>query len=83
MCGGKPTEGCALQCCARPLCVDATGSTGHKGRTKLVHLRFEDFLETLVRFAYMKALRIMAVKPAKSLEEDSNPLGTPLVGTTA
>ena len=33
--------------------------------------------------AYMKALRIMAVKPAKSLEEDSNPLGTPLVGTTA
>ena len=33
--------------------------------------------------AYMKALRIMAVKPAKLLEEDSNPLGTPLVGTTA
>ena len=33
--------------------------------------------------AYMKALRIMAVKPAKTLEEDSNPLGTPIMGTTA
>ena len=33
--------------------------------------------------AYIKALRIMAVTPAKSLEEDSNPLGTPLVGTAA
>jgi cytochrome d ubiquinol oxidase subunit I len=33
--------------------------------------------------AYMKALRIMAMKPAKSLEQDSNPLGTPLVGTAA
>ena len=30
--------------------------------------------------AYMKALRIMALKPAKRLEEDSNPLGSPLVG---
>jgi cytochrome d ubiquinol oxidase subunit I len=30
--------------------------------------------------AYMKALRIMAIKPAKTLEHDSNPLGTPLVG---
>ena len=33
--------------------------------------------------AYMKALRIMAVKPAKTLEQDSNPLGTPLMGTSA
>jgi hypothetical protein len=32
--------------------------------------------------AYMKALRIMAVKPAKVLEEDSNPLGTPLMGAS-
>ena len=32
---------------------------------------------------YMKALRIMAVKPAKTLEADSNPLGTPIMGTTA
>jgi len=30
--------------------------------------------------AYMKALRIMALKPARLLEEDSNPIGTPLVG---
>jgi cytochrome d ubiquinol oxidase subunit I len=30
--------------------------------------------------AYMKALRIMALKPSKLLEEDSNPLGTPLMG---
>ena len=33
--------------------------------------------------AYMKALRIMAVKPAKLLEEDSNPLGTPIMGSAA
>ena len=33
--------------------------------------------------ASMKALRTMAVKPAKTLEEDSNPLGTPIMGTTA
>ena len=32
--------------------------------------------------AYMKALRIMAVKPAKLLEQDSNPLGTPLMGAS-
>ena len=32
--------------------------------------------------AYMKALRIMA-EAGQVLEEDSNPLGTPLVGTTA
>jgi cytochrome d ubiquinol oxidase subunit I len=33
--------------------------------------------------AYMKALRIMAIKPARSLEEDSNPLGTPLMGAAS
>ena len=32
--------------------------------------------------AYMKALRIMAIKPAKTLEQDSNPVGTPLMAST-